>query len=540
MGFVSMRKNFGRQMRVLMYVIFAIFVVSCAYYYGAYTTPSGGAPEGTKSTARGLMATVNGDKIDRGDFEKAFQAQYEQYEQMGAAPLAMLEFLRWQVLDSMVQQRLLTQAARRQGIEVSSRDVEQEIKRYLDRALKGRAGQADRRYRDSMERSLRQHENDIRDQLLVQRLQQAVSAQIKPTDAAVRDSYREALASHILFRVDPNDKSGRSDAEAKKKAQEVLAKLRAGGDFAALAKQYSQDQATAPKGGDLGWFSTLQMATEFQKAAFALQPGQISDLVKTTFGYHIIKLRQVRYNLPADFEQKKNDYRRQFVQQQQSRAWGDFTRVLRERAKIEIRDPEMLAWQAIMAGKTAEAMKYYQQALKSADKLPDQVRAAIYLKQGQFYGQANDWKKAVAMYESSLEAATTSLQEIYLALGEGYEKLGKRDKALEYYKDAEDEAPDDASVRQRLLTAYKAMGNTEAAARQQKWIDQDKAKRQAEMKKRMEELARQQAAQAQAQAGAGKSKRPTTVKTSDLGAAKPVPVPGGASKPAGETERKSP
>jgi tetratricopeptide (TPR) repeat protein len=376
--------------------------------------------------------------------------------------------------------------------------------------------------------------------LLVQRLQQAVSAQIKPTDAAVRDSYREALASHILFRVDPNDKSGRSDAEAKKKAQEVLAKLRAGGDFAALAKQYSQDQATAPKGGDLGWFSTLQMATEFQKAAFALQPGQISDLVKTTFGYHIIKLRQVRYNLPADFEQKKNDYRRQFVQQQQSRAWGDFTRVLRERAKIEIRDPEMLAWQAIMAGKTAEAMKYYQQALKSADKLPDQVRAAIYLKQGQFYGQANDWKKAVAMYESSLEAATTSLQEIYLALGEGYEKLGKRDKALEYYKDAEDEAPDDASVRQRLLTAYKAMGNTEAAARQQKWIDQDKAKRQAEMKKRMEELARQQAAQAQAQAGAGKSKRPTTVKTSDLGAAKPVPVPGGASKPAGETERKSP
>jgi len=539
MGFVSMRKNFGHHMRLLMYVIFGIFLVSCAYYYGAYTTPSGRSEEGAKSTARGVIATVNGDKIERGGLETAFQAQYEQYEQMGGAPLAMLEFLRWQMLDAMVQQRLVAQAARQQGIEVSSGDVDKEIERAVDQTLKGRGRQANRQYRSSVESSIRRHENEIRDQLLVQRLQQAVKVQIKPTDDAVRDSYKQVQASHILIRVSATPKSGPSDAPAMKKAEEVLAKLKGGADFAALAKQYSDDKANASKGGDLGWFGAGQMTPAFEKAAFALKPGQMSDVVKTPFGYHIIKLRQVRYNLPKDFEQKKADYRKQYVEQQGWRAWQEFVRALRARAKIDIRDPEMLAAKALMAGNRADAIKYYTQALGSASELGDQVHAAIYFSLGQLYGQGSDWKKAVAMYEGSLDVASSSLQEIYLALGDGYIKLGKKDKALEYYKDAEDEAPDDSGVRQRLLVAYKSMSDTDAAARQQKWIDQDQRKRQAEQKKRMEEMTQEQAAQAQAKAGAGKSKTAGTVKTIDLGTSNPVQTPAAETKRAGSAQPKS-
>lgn len=80
-----------------------------------------------------------------------------------------------------------------------------------------------------------------------------------------------------------------ADAQAKAKAQDVLTKVNAGGDFAALAKQYSQD-TTAANGGDLGFFGKGQMDPDFEKAAFALQPGQVSGLVKTQYGYHIIKV----------------------------------------------------------------------------------------------------------------------------------------------------------------------------------------------------------------------------------------------------------
>ena len=80
----------------------------------------------------------------------------------------------------------------------------------------------------------------------------------------------------------------KADTAAKAKAQDVLNKINAGGDFAALAKQYSQD-TTAANGGDLGFFGKGQMVKEFETAAFGQEPGKVSGLVKTQYGYHIIK-----------------------------------------------------------------------------------------------------------------------------------------------------------------------------------------------------------------------------------------------------------
>lgn len=92
-------------------------------------------------------------------------------------------------------------------------------------------------------------------------------------------------ASHILLTTE-----GKDDAAVRTQAEQVLKEAKSGADFAALAKKYSQDESNAQNGGDLDYFSRGRMVPDFENAAFALKPGEISNLVKTEFGYHIIKL----------------------------------------------------------------------------------------------------------------------------------------------------------------------------------------------------------------------------------------------------------
>ncbi len=119
---------------------------------------------------------------------------------------------------------------------------------------------------------------------------------------------------HILFTTE--GKSPAEKAAALKKADEVLAKLKSGGDFAKLAAQYSEDQSNKDKGGELGKVVRGQTVPAFEKAAFALQPGQISDVVETEYGYHIIKcksrqearvkpLAEVREQIASNLAQQK-------------------------------------------------------------------------------------------------------------------------------------------------------------------------------------------------------------------------------------------
>jgi peptidyl-prolyl cis-trans isomerase D len=97
----------------------------------------------------------------------------------------------------------------------------------------------------------------------------------------------QVRASHILLKTE-----GKDDAAVKKQAEDLLAKAKSGADFAKLATQYSEDEASKVKGGDLDYFPKGQMVPEFDKAAFSLNVGQISDLVKSQYGYHIIKVTE--------------------------------------------------------------------------------------------------------------------------------------------------------------------------------------------------------------------------------------------------------
>ena len=151
---------------------------------------------------------------------------------------------------------------------------------------------------------------------------------MKATDAEI-DTYLKAHledqvhARHILITAgkpeSPDAPSAAptdaDKAQARAKAEQVLKRARAGEDFAALAKQFSSDPGSKDKGGDLGWFAAGQMVPEFDKAAFALQAGQISDIVESQFGFHIIKVEERRMG------EKDRNQARETIEQEKGKKW---------------------------------------------------------------------------------------------------------------------------------------------------------------------------------------------------------------------------
>jgi peptidyl-prolyl cis-trans isomerase D len=128
------------------------------------------------------------------------------------------------------------------------------------------------------------------------------AAQVEIKDGEIAEQYElqkderftepeQVRARHILVKV-AGDATDDIKAKARQKADELLAKVKAGEDFAALAKKSSDDPGSAANGGDLGFFPHGQMAPEFEAAAFALEPGEVSDVVESPFGFHIIRVEE--------------------------------------------------------------------------------------------------------------------------------------------------------------------------------------------------------------------------------------------------------
>lgn len=172
-------------------------------------------------------------------------------------------------------------------------------------------------------------------------LQQEAKAAV--TDATMRKVYEEATkqmgdekevrARHILFRVaNPNDEKASKEAESKIKA--VIDRLKKGEDFAKLASELTEDPSGKQNGGDLDYFSKEQMVPEFADVAFKLDKGQISEAIKTQFGWHVLKVEDKRSKPVPEFDKVK-DQIETFVQR---KAQAEMIQKLRAEAKIERMD----------------------------------------------------------------------------------------------------------------------------------------------------------------------------------------------------------
>lgn len=188
-------------------------------------------------------------------------------------------------LQDILNQKMIEQAAKKAGVVLSGAELQAKIKESLKRMGMDSVDQLLNQYRITWYRYM----SGTKVSALAER---AVQKQVKVTDAEYAEWVK---ARHILIRF-PQEESDKAKQEeiAKKKIDEIAAKIKAGEDFAKLADEYSEDPGNVKdgvkQGGDLGWFTRGRMVQEFEKAAFEMKAGEISEPIKTFYGFHIIKV----------------------------------------------------------------------------------------------------------------------------------------------------------------------------------------------------------------------------------------------------------
>ncbi|MEO6991951.1 MAG: peptidylprolyl isomerase [Candidatus Baltobacteraceae bacterium] len=267
------------------------------------------------SSSGGDIASVNGDKISRADFDAKLEG----------GPQAK------QILNSLVQEKLIDQYAKDNNVTVSEADVQ---KKEDDIKSKYPPGQF-----DTLLKQQNLTEDDVK-KILRQQLviQAAVDKNITVTDKQIQDY----LAKNHATLDKPDQVHARHILVADLKTADMIEqKLKAGGDFAALAKQYSTDPSSKDKGGDLGFFSKGQMVPAFQSAAFTQKLNVVGPPVKSPFGYHIIEVLGRKPATVATFANSKDTIRDQLKTQQEQTAMPTFMQSLRSKAKIDIFDDKL-------------------------------------------------------------------------------------------------------------------------------------------------------------------------------------------------------
>jgi parvulin-like peptidyl-prolyl isomerase len=310
---------------------------------------------------------LEGQKISQKEFARLYEnlvAQYQrvyaQYGQdfskllQGPAGIERRLQLQSRVIDDLLRKRLIAQEIERRRIVISPTDIDDRTEIEFERILRQnnlteeQAAQILQRQGRTLESFKRELRQAVELHLQTERLRDLVVGPIEPTEQELsayleehREDYdtpEEVHARHILIRV-PEGASEAEIAQAKKQIEDIKKELENGADFAELAKKYSQDPGSAPNGGDLGFFRRGQMVKEFEDAAFSLEPGQISDPVRTQFGFHLIKVEEKKPAQHPELAQIRERVLKDYIAAERDRRFEQFYAELKAHAKIFIADP---------------------------------------------------------------------------------------------------------------------------------------------------------------------------------------------------------
>jgi peptidyl-prolyl cis-trans isomerase C len=304
-------------------------------------TPAPPAAKPVPAQLPEVIARVNGAAIDRGEFERAVKSLESQVG--GPVSPANRDEVYRQLVDQLVALKLLSQESVAKKVAVPETDVDAQVAKIKGNFPNEQTFAAALAERQMTLEKLRA---EIRQQMQAMKVVEAeIAPTVTVTDADVADFYAknpdkfqepEAVhASHILIRTpDAADEAAKKKALAE--AQAVLAELKKGGDFATLAKQHSQDAGSAANGGDLGFVPRGRTVPVFEQAAFALKPGQLSGIVESPFGYHIIKVVAHRDARTVPLQEVKPQVMEFLKQQKMQEKTAAYVEKLKAKAKVEI------------------------------------------------------------------------------------------------------------------------------------------------------------------------------------------------------------
>ena len=441
-----------------------------------------------------VVATVNGDPITREDFDGAMETVRNSPMLSGRTiGIAEQPFMDSFALEQLVNAKLQLQQAKNMGVTVPDAEVakkradivaQSNLRQTLSLPATASLADVDSALVKAGDRTLEQKLPDetLRQMILLGdpqngqlgKIQAAFNNTVVVDDAQVRQFYTKYHTRHILI-----DNKKRSDVQAKTQAQAILAKAKApGADFAALAKQYSDDTGTKVKGGDDGFIDeNTQYIPEFKKAAFSLKPGEVTpDVVASPqYGYFIIKLDEVKTALPADFDKNKAKYIALVKDTRAQAKYQDLMASLKSSAKIDVKDPALAGDRAFSeAGRSGiqgqpkyqEAAADYQKALKGNP--PATEKATINAALAQVYQAMHQMPQAMAAYEEALKSRDDASLE--MTLGKMYLDDKQVDKALPHLQQASTLAWNDQSTHLQLMTDYREANKPELAAKEMDWL----------------------------------------------------------------------
>lgn len=293
-----------------------------------------------------IAAVVNGKVITLSELEEREAPLLKQAAEIfsGAEKDKRTVDIRKMVSESLIEELLLEQEAEKQGLKVSEKDIDGAID-----DVKKQNSLDDEGLKDALKKEGLTYEGyrvQIKIQIEKSRvINQQVRSKVNVTEKDLADYYErnqrmflsdeEFKISHILFKV-PENSTDADIERTRKESMEVLEMARSGKDFAELARKYSHD-SSAGEGGSLGFFKRGEIMPAIEKAAFSQKKGEISDLVVTSFGFHIIRVDDVKEASPEPFETVKEKIRAAVTSEMLEQRYKEWVEELKKTAVIEMK-----------------------------------------------------------------------------------------------------------------------------------------------------------------------------------------------------------
>jgi len=293
--------------------------------------------------SKGKVAVVNGSAISRVSFDREMSGIRQRFSSMGKPVSAsQLPELEKRVLDNLINIELLYQQSQKVGTRVEEAEVSAQFE-----TLKKRFS-TEAEFKDAIKKMKLTEavmKSQIRRGIAIQRfLDKKTLGKVEVTEEEIKAYYdshtnlfkkpEQVRASHILIKIEPGANE-KDKAKARKKIEKIRQRLVKGEDFGALAKEFSQCPSSA-KGGDLNYFGRRQMAKPFEDAAFALKVGELSDVVETRFGYHLIKLTDKKPASTHSYKDMKDRIRKNLMREKIRVEVSNYVQELKKTANVEI------------------------------------------------------------------------------------------------------------------------------------------------------------------------------------------------------------